>query len=107
MKHHDISEVAALKVIFSIIQGLFVGLFALGWGALFIAVGLIIALGTMTGIWWLSIIFYDIGLWPLGAIARIIVAAMAFGLFMYLVIAIIAGIAGLVTIIKRATDRLS
>ena len=93
-----------MKTLISVLQYIVGGIFALGVGAVIIAIGLIFAVGTMVGIWWLSILLYEIGLWPLGALARIIVGFMVIGLGIYMLVGVIVAIGGLISVIRNAAN---
>jgi hypothetical protein len=87
-----------MKTLISVLQYIVGGIFALGVGAV------IIAIGTMVGIWWLSILLYEIGLWPLGALARIVVGFMVIGLGIYMLVGVIVAIGGLISVIRNAAN---
>ena len=87
-----------MKTLISVLQYIVGGIFALGVGAV------IIAIGTMVGIWWLSILLYEIGLWPLGALARIVVSFMVIGLGIYMLVGVIVAIGGLISVIRNAAN---
>jgi hypothetical protein len=87
-----------MKTLISVLQYIVGGIFSLGVGAV------IIAIGTMVGIWWLSILLYEIGLWPLGALARIVVGFMVIGLGIYMLVGVIVAIGGLISVIRNAAN---
>ena len=74
-------------------------------GILYVCVGLIFAVGTLIGIWLLSDIFYAHGLWPLGAIARIVAWFMVLGMGIWVLMVVLVCIGFIVRMVVRAFSR--
>ena len=72
---------------------------------LYLAIGLAIYVGGITFIYWLSYVFYDAGLWPLGMIARIVSFMMLVGLGLGVLSMGLMGLAGLVALITSSFRR--